>query len=130
MVFDAPAVPADRAAFLAWYDRKTAWPTGINYNDPNVPGPRLRAWFHEIIGTFPPMNGPLADRSNVSDQLTDYSLAPTCIYASFRWSEAENARLLVMELAEKHELGFFNPSRLDPEIWVPVRRGQLEPMQE
>jgi hypothetical protein len=130
MVFDASAVPRNRTAFLAWYDRQTAWLAGIDYNDPNVPCPGLRAWFQDMIWTFPPMNGPLADRDNVSDQLTDYSLAPTCIYASFRWSEAENARLMAMELAEKHELGFFDLSRADPEIWLPVRRGQLEPMQE
>lgn len=128
MVFDAQAAPRDRAAFLAWYDQQTVWPAGTDCNDPDVPGPGLRAWFREMIETFPPMNGPLADRDNTSDQVTDYTLAPTSIYAGFRWSEAENARLMAMELAEKYELGFFDLSRPDPEIWVPVRRGQLELM--
>lgn len=127
MVFDAAAAPKGRPAFMAWYGQQTQWTETHGYNNPDVPTPPLRAWFREMIETFPPMNGPLAVSDDDIDnpKVTDYSVGQWVIYAAFAWSEAQAAYRLSVDLAGKHGVGFFDVSATDGDIWLPVAGGQL-----
>lgn len=125
MVFDPQDAPRDRARFMAWYDRTTEWSEGHSYDDPAQTTPDLRAWYGDIRKTFPNLNGPGApsdaDFDKVGDKLTDYSIGHHAIYASFRWSEAEEAYPLVRMLAVSHKVGFYDASgdEGDGEIYFP-----------
>jgi hypothetical protein len=130
MVFDAAAAPRGRNAFTAWYERQTQWTETHGYNDPDVPTPALRGWFREMIGSFPPMNGPLASDDPDDPKVTDYSLGQSVIYAAFAWSQADSAYQRMKELAAKHHVGFFDVSSTDGEIWLPTADGGFEKMKE
>ena len=119
MVFDAEAAPEDRAEFMVWYREQTQWKETHEYNDPEVTAPKLRAWFAEMIKTFPPMNGPFRSEDDDSSKITDYSVGRSVIYAAFAWSEAEAALPAMRRLAQKHGVGFFDVSAEEGEIVRP-----------
>ncbi|HVW73566.1 MAG TPA: hypothetical protein VHC39_08000 [Rhizomicrobium sp.] len=105
---------------MAWYEEQTKWQEGHGYNDPNVTTPALHSWFLEMIKTFPALNGPFASEANIDNlKTTDYSIGKTMIYATFAWSEMENARPAMFALAKKHRVGFFDVSANDGEVWLP-----------
>ena len=125
MVFDATVAPRDRKRFLAWYEKQSAWEESHGYNNADTPSPPLKAWFREIIKSFPPMNGPLASTDPDDPKVTDYSLGSSVIYGAFAWSEAEAAYKHVKELAAKHNVGFFDVSGKENDIWWPVQGWNL-----
>jgi len=104
---------------------KTQWTEKRGYNNPDVTTEPLRSWFHEMIKTFPPMNGPLASRDFDNPNLTDYCVGQTVIYCAFAWSQAETAYESIKRLAEKHQVGFFDVSSNDADIWLPTPDGGL-----
>jgi hypothetical protein len=110
MVFAPEAAPRERDAFLQWYGQQAEWGEEHSYNDPAVTTPGLRAWFLDVITTFPPLNGPYASDDVDDPRLTDYSIARGLIYACFPWSEVEAAREVVVRLARQHRVGFFDVS--------------------
>ncbi len=120
MVFEPTAAPRDRKTFLIWYKQQTEWQESHDYNNPEIPARGLRNWFHEIIKTFPPMNGPLASDDPDNPKVTDYSLGRSMIYAAFAWSQAKAAYECAKELAAKHGVGFFDVSGDQEHIWWPV----------
>jgi hypothetical protein len=126
MVFDPKAAPRSRKDFLAWYELQTDWQESHGYDDPSVPSPELRAWFQEMILSFPPMNGPLAMDDFDNPKLSDYSLGRSVIYVAFNWSESENAYEHVVRLAGKYRLGFFDVSAENGEIWLPNEDGKYD----
>lgn len=126
MVFDAQAAPRDRAEFLAWYDQQTAWNEPHSYNDPEVLPPTLRAWFLDIIQTFPPMNGRLAADDPDNSMVTDYGLGEHVIYAAFSWSVSRQAYQQTWELAARHGVGFFDVSSTTCDLWFPTPDRQMK----
>jgi hypothetical protein len=123
-VFEPGAPPPNHAGFIAWYKEQTKWGEGHDYNDLKVTTPALHAWFLEIIQTYPALNGPYASEANVDNlKTTDYSIGKVMIYASFAWSQMENARPAMFALAKKHQIGFFDVSADDGEVWLP-RKGE------
>ncbi len=66
------------------------------------------------------MNGPLASDDPDDPKVTDYSLARSVIYGAFAWSQATAAYKAVKELAAKYEVGFFDLSGKEGDIWWPV----------
>jgi hypothetical protein len=126
MVFDPAAAPRRRAVFMRWYHQQTRWTETHGYNNPNVPAAPLRAWFREIVKTFPPMNGPLADRESDSPCEADYSLGESVIYCAFPWSAAKPAREHVKRLAAAHRVGFFDASSSEGALWLPTAGGGFE----
>ena len=120
MVFESTVAPRDRKAFMAWYDQQTEWSESHGYNDPTVCSPQLRAWFFEMIETFPAMNGPHAsDDDDDNEKLTDYSLGKDVIYSCFSWSQVDPAFQHMVALAKKHGAGFFDVSADDGAIVFP-----------
>jgi hypothetical protein len=121
MVFEPNSVSTNHAQFMTWYEEQTNWGEGHSYHDPAVPAASLRAWFLDIIESFPPLNGPLStdDLPEDEDSATDYSLGKSVIYCAFAWSKAEVAYEIVFKLAEKHAVGFFDVSSGNEEVWLP-----------
>lgn len=121
MVFESNAAPTSHAKFMDWYEQQTQWAEGHSYDDPAVSTDKLRAWFMEIIQSFPPLNGPLSQDDLPEDEAsaTDYSVGKSVIYCAFAWPKAELAYGTVFELAQKHGVGFFNVSSGNEEVWLP-----------
>lgn len=121
LVFDPASAPKPPDSFKLWYASQTEWTEDHSYDDPVVCTPELRAWFLEMLDTFPAMNGPHASEDFDNPRLTDYSVGRVVIYAAFAWSQADHAREVARALAEKHSVGFFEASANDPELWFPTR---------
>ena len=121
MVFEPNAVSTNHSQFMAWYEDQTKWAENHSYDDPAVSTASLRAWFLDIIGSFPPLNGPLSKDDLPEDEAsaTDYSVGKSAIYCAFAWSKAEVAYETVFKLAEKHTVGFFDVSSGNEEVWLP-----------
>lgn len=127
MVFAPEAAPRDRGQFVAWYEEQCEWSEDHSYDNPDVSTPALRAWFMEMIQSFPAMNGPFASDELPEDEssLADYSVGRQIIYAGFAWSKAEEAFETTVRLAAKHGLGFFDVSSEKAEAWLPDGKGGL-----
>jgi hypothetical protein len=123
MVFETGAAPKEHRWFIEWYFRQTKWIEGHSYNDPGVTSARLQAWFSDMILLFPPFNGPFAKEELPEDEGTasDYSIGRQFIYVGFAWSKAEAAYQAVVGLAAKHQLGFFDVSSPEEEVWLPEK---------
>ncbi len=122
MVFESNTAPASHVQFMDWYEQQTQWAEGHSYDDPAVSTAKLRAWFMEIIKSFPPLNGPLSQDDLPEDEgsATDYSVGKSVIYCAFAWPKAELAYDTVFELAQKLGVGFFNVSSGNEEVWLPL----------
>jgi hypothetical protein len=125
-VFDPGAAPRTRAEFDEWYDAITEWEDSHGYNNPEITTPALRAWFFEMIDTFPAMNGPYAKPFNPDDEsrkTSDYSVDRHLIYVAFSWSMAEHAYDTCFRLAAKHGIGFLDASGEEGAAWFPDGQG-------
>jgi hypothetical protein len=125
LVFDAAAAPRDREEFLDWYDERTEWEAPHGYDDPQVTTPALRAWFEDMIATYPPLNGPFANHEGDNILASEYSIDGELIYVCFAWSQAERAYDSVVALAGKHGVGFFDASGPTGAVWLPDGNGGL-----
>jgi hypothetical protein len=125
MVFDPAVAPSGRRAFMEWYKQQTQWTESHGYNNPDIPASSLRAWFQEMMKTFPPMNGPLASDDPDDPRVTDYSLGRCVVYVAFAWSQADAAYSATKNLAAKHHVGFFDVSSDQGDIWLPTADGGL-----
>ncbi len=119
MVFEPSAAPRARPQFMEWYKSQTKWSEDHDYNNPEVCSTALQSWFKEMIKFFPPMNGPFATDDVDDPRMTDYCVGRNVIYSAFAWSCAEDARAKMKELAVKHEVGFFEVSATDGELFFP-----------
>jgi hypothetical protein len=124
-VFDPDVAPRSRVEFRKWFEEQTQWSGSHGYNDPEVPVSALRNWFLEMIITFPPMNGPLRSSNPDDPRVTDYSLGRNIIYGAFAGSVGAAAYQKALELAQKHRVGFYNPSDEPSDIWIPGPAGNL-----
>ena len=129
MVFNPRKAPKSEPEFLEWYGSQTEWEEDHSYDDPKVTSNELRNWFMEMKEEFPALNGPyspadIEDRID-DDVITDYCIGKDVIYSGFRWSAAEKAYPKMLELANKHEVGFYDPSG-DGIIMFPNENGTLE----
>ncbi|SEJ43416.1 hypothetical protein SAMN05518849_106167 [Sphingobium sp. AP50] len=76
---------------------------------------------------FPNIHGPTITDDDLEDaRLTDYSIGKSVIYVGFAWSQAEEAYYAVRELAQKHNLGFFDVSADEGEILDPSVAANVE----
>ncbi|MFK8252626.1 hypothetical protein [Ancylobacter terrae] len=123
MVFEPSAAPSDRAGFIAWYQRQTDWQQGLAYDDHEATTPRLRAFFLDMIKTFPPLNGPLAaDEPDDGDpHLTEYNIGAEFIYVSGAWSAVGAGTEHALDLAAAHGLGVFDTT--SDEVSLPAAGG-------
>jgi len=125
MVFRKEAAPNDKESFLEWYGNQMEWTEDHSYDDPANTSIELKNWFMEMKESFPAMNGPYASEDIDDPKVTDYSIGRDVIYAAFAWSQAENAYKKMIELAEKHRVGFFDVSG-SGNIFIPDENGKLK----
>lgn len=112
MTYDMLAFAPDSvtdADFPVWWESQSAWSEDHSYDDAAVTTPSLRAFYKELIQTFPPMNGPDSPMIEEIDadpdlevRLTDYSIGASVVYGAFAWSQDSQARALFTSLASKH----------------------------
>lgn len=121
MVFSQSTAPTSRDELLSWAHQQMEWSEGHSYDDPAVTTPALRAWFMDMIETFPAMNGPqaVAEELMDDDHVTDYTIGSEVIYAGFRWSLAQEAYSRTVELARRHKVGFYDVSSDEGAVWIP-----------
>ncbi len=124
MVFSPDSAPRTRSEFMIWYQDQITWAEEHSYDDPGVASDNLKNWFMEMITTFPAINGPYADDDLDSDYATDYSIGKDAIYVAFAWSVAEMAYEVTKDIAEKHNVGFFDVSTDDGDILFPDNNGK------
>jgi len=125
MVFDPVAPPKDRDGFMRWYDHQTKWSEGHDYLSPAVSTPELHAWFLDMIKEYPPIEGPYASDDDDGPGLASYSAGKSLIYVCFAWPEAENAYNSVFRLAKQHQVGFFDASATNGQVWLPDSSGEF-----
>lgn len=119
MVFAPDAAPAKkRGPFLEWYDQQSEWEEDHSYDDAAVCTPSLRAFYEEIVQTFPPQR-------EDDDAGTDYTIGKSVIYMTFGWDSIDDAYETVFRLASKHAIGFFDVSSDLAETWLPDAKGGL-----
>lgn len=123
MVFERTKAPQKHKDFLEWYEKETEWKEEHDYDDSAVTSPALKSWYEEITKTFPNMNGPDASNEEPDDEdaeahLTDYSIGHHVIYAAFAWSVADEAYKVTKALARKHNVGFFDVSGEEGEVYL------------
>lgn len=119
MVFEPSIAPKQRHEFMAWYRLQTKWSEDHNYQDHAISSSALQVWFLDMIKSFPAMNGSLASDDFDNQNMTDYSIGKSMIYASFSWSVAEEAHIVMRNLSTKHKVGFFDVSASNGEILFP-----------
>jgi hypothetical protein len=124
-VFDPDVAPLTRVEFRKWFDEQTQWSESHGYNDPEIPILPLRNWLREMIVTFPTMNGPLRSSNHDDPRVTDYSLGRNIIYGAFAGSVGNAAYNRAFDLAQKHRVGFYNPSDTPSDIWIAGLAGHL-----
>lgn len=126
MVFEKSKAPTTKKEFMAWYEKQVEWGEEHDYETISVSSAALQNWFMEMKDTFPPMNGDYApdedlidEDENLASHLTDYCIGREVIYAAFAWSVADEAYELMRNLAQKHNVGFFDVSADDGDIILP-----------
>ena len=124
MVFDPKAPPRDRKGFINWYKKQVSWSEEHDYSNPDVTTPKLLSWFLEMKGKYPHISDTKIIINIFNPRLTEYSIGKSFIYACFKWSEMENARKMMFELAKKHSVGFFDVSAQEGQVWIPDDNGE------
>lgn len=120
MVFEPSHAPKNRADFMIWYGMQTEWTEPHGYDDPSVTTDGLRGWYTDMNRTFPNIHDPaITDAHLENPRLTDYSIGNSVIYAAFAWSQADEAYQAARQLAQKHDIGFFDASADEGDIWEP-----------
>jgi hypothetical protein len=127
MVFNPEAAPETQVDFMAWYTAQTDWTEGHKYDNPENTTPELRSWLLEMAQTFPDLNGTDATDDHTSEYETDYSIGHSVIYAAFSWSLSKEAYEMAYRLAQKYQVGFYDPSFEGP-VLLP-RDGKLKPIE-
>lgn len=124
VVFERTKAPATKKEFMAWYEKESEWSEEHDYGTISVSSPALQNWFMEMKETFPPMNGEYAPALELLDEdlerhMVDYCIGRNMIYAAFSWSLVEEAYELTRDLAQKHQVGFFDISSERGDIILP-----------
>ena len=108
VVFEAKEAPRELGAFETWYQNKAeaAEETDNSLQSPATAA--FRAFYDEMVRTFPDMNGPSGEELEEGEHLTGYQFQPDHIYIDFRWSVSSEAATKTLELAQKYGLGLYD----------------------
>lgn len=132
MVFNPVAAPKNVKDFMNWYDNQTEWKESHCYDHPDVTTAQLRNWYIEMIQIFPDCNGIFThdnDTDNDNAFESNYAIGKDVIYVAFSWSLAESAYNTMYQLAEKHDVGFFDTTSGNDCIFFPIN-GRLQKIAE
>lgn len=117
MAFEKTKVPNKKTEFMEWYEEQVQWKEDHGYDSIEVTSANLKNWFMDMIKMFPPMNGEFSpdddaieNDEELENHLADYCIGKDVIYTAFAWSVAEEAYDSMLQLALKHDVGFFDVS--------------------
>lgn len=113
LFFERSQAPERADAFWQWHAKVTAWDEPVDYNDPMTTTAALRDFYYDLIQTYPPMSGPcalsdeeLAAKGLSDEHTSDYTIAPTVLYADFPYAIIDDKDYdvyeTIFELAEDH----------------------------
>ncbi len=120
VVFNQDIAPSNTSAFARWYEEQSE-----ESHDPSeLECEALQSFFSEIHAEYPAMNGPYASEAIDNPKLTDYAFGPHSIYMCFAWSQADEAREAVTNLAAQCAVGFYDISDSQGFTWWPPKPGQ------
>ncbi len=125
MFFKAETAPVNKAEFFKWYEKQTEWLEDYSYDNLENTSEELSNLFFDSIKTFPAVKGPYSADDIENDFYADYSFGKDFIFTSFNWFIAKQAYKLMIKLAEKHKVGFFDLSNTG-NILIPNKNGELE----
>ncbi len=123
MVFNHKIAPANEEDFFTWYDEQTEWGEDHKYDNPAITTSELESWYNEMNHYFKPLNDTTSS-SKKNKYEADYCIGYNFIYVSFSWSHSKTAYKKMKELAEKHQLGFFDISG-NEDILIPNENGSV-----
>jgi hypothetical protein len=120
MVFEPEAAPIGYAEFFAWFAEQMQCGEDHGYGDSVEASDRLQAWHTEMLKVFPSGVGAFDESAGIDeDSYSGYSIGREMIYVIFMPVKAELARRTAVDLAAKYELGLFEPSSEQAEMWRP-----------
>jgi hypothetical protein len=118
--FAPERAPADDVSLLAWFEEQAEWSEPHSYADAAVTTPALRAFYHELIDTYPPLNGPDAPEFDDHIEFASYSIGYSIVYVGFGWPVATQARELFLNLGTKHKVSICEISEKSPVLHRPT----------
>lgn len=126
MVFEKTNVPKTKGEFMKWFKAQVEWGEEHGYQTASVASSALQNWYCAMKNSFPSMNGVDApteeefrDNDELEERLTEYCIGRDLIYASFAWSMADEAYELMKQLAQEHDVGFFDVGADNGDIILP-----------
>ncbi len=122
VVFDSSVAPSSKSLFLEWYEGQRE----ESQDSSELDSRELRRFFNELSLIFPAMNGPHASDDIDNPKVTDYAFGPHSIYMCFAWSQAEEARRRVIDLAKLTSVGFYGISDPSELIRWPIQAGEFD----
>lgn len=92
--------------FPRWWKRISRWEEPHDYDTTERSIPEIRAFYRDLIRTFPPINGPhalaeeeLDAREAEGPPVADYTIGTNFIYVSVSWSDANTLVKIVGPMA-------------------------------
>ena len=109
LIFESGAVTDED--FPQWWDRVSRWEEPHRYDSIERATPAIRAFYRDLIRTFPPFNGSDALSDDEVDArlaqglpVADYTIGGDFIYIGVSWSAADALVATASELAWTHRL--------------------------
>ena len=115
LAFDVTGSPDDEEALLAWFNEDAKWSEPHTYDDASVTTPALRAFYRDLIKSYPPLHGPDAPPYRHS-RLADYSIGQSIVYVSLGSSMARQGLATFLRLGATHRVGVCEISEDPPVI--------------
>ena len=104
LIFESDAVTDED--FPLWWDRVSQWEEPRHYESIERATPAIRAFYRDLIRSFPPFNGPdalseeeLEEREVEGLPVADYTIGADYIYISVGWSDASALVKIVGQMA-------------------------------
>ena len=110
VVFNPETAPKNKEDFKTWFDKQIDLADNRSYSDLEFINKNLESCFLEIVKSFPALNGPYSNNDIDQENMTDYDVSENIICASFPWSSSDQAYNNTKQLAEKHNVGFYDVS--------------------
>ena len=116
VVFDSKKAPKDFDAFLEWCEEQEDKMTeSLDIDEYETSSKKLQTWFLEICKEVVPLSGPFSNwdapdfvEGQDDEHGADYFFGKHAVFLMFSAIEPEKLSQKVLELAKKHNLGFFD----------------------
>ena len=104
LIFEPDAVTDED--FPQWWEQVSRWEEPRDYDTTEGSTPAIRAFYCDVIRSFPPFNGPdalsdaeLEEREEQGLPVADYTIGADYIYIGVGWSDANALVKIVGQMA-------------------------------